>query len=128
MFTKEDYVSLETAKLLKEKGFNEKCETAYDAKGNIGEYPKAIKWFKEFPWSYSRPTLYEAQMWLLEKHNLYLYPAPYLSKDSDEVSWFGIEAHHRDGVEWDYSPFIWGRFITYQQALDAGIREALKLI
>lgn len=31
MFTQEDYVSLETAKLLKEKGFNEVCETAYDA-------------------------------------------------------------------------------------------------
>lgn len=73
----EDYVSLEVARLLKEKGFDWKCENrfvekipgtereewdedecAYVTKTNCNIYPK--------------PTLYMAQKWLRETKNIHI--------------------------------------------------------
>lgn len=48
----EDYVSFETAKLLKEKGFDEECQKYY------GDY------------KYPCPTLQMAMKWLREVHNI----------------------------------------------------------
>lgn len=48
----EDYVSFETAKLLKEKGFDEECQQYY------GDY------------KYPCPTLQMAMKWLREVHNI----------------------------------------------------------
>lgn len=50
----EDYVSFETAKLLKEKGFNEECQQYY------GDY------------KYPCPTLQMAIKWLREVHHYYI--------------------------------------------------------
>jgi len=57
----EDYVSLEVAKLLKEKGFDEYCENVYkeDCKVSL---KTAFRTNKDLPKTYySKPTLYEAQ-------------------------------------------------------------------
>lgn len=133
MFTDIDYVSLETAKTLKVLGFNEPCSRFYcDSLNCIQDtYASRFRYvtYKELDeGDILIPTLYEAQMWLLEKHNLYLYPAPYLSKDSDEEVWFNIDIHYRDEVEWAYSSAIDGKFTTYQQALDYGLKKALESI
>ena len=69
---KEDYVSLEVAKLLKEKGFNEICNTAYE-EGEIN--PLFYGTFQNNGDGYvaghiAAPTLYEAQQWLWEHHKL----------------------------------------------------------
>lgn len=90
----EDYVSFETAKLLKEKGFNEYCKSVYhvgsvcsvaslgyhdnegygaviDEKQNsdFGKYDNAI----------SAPTLQMAIKWLREIHHLFIGCEPRLS-------------------------------------------------
>ena len=66
----EDYVCFETAKLLKEKGFDEFTISFYDKNGSIG--------FNEVDTrvsdGYQRPTLQMAMRWLRESHNLYIEP------------------------------------------------------
>ena len=81
----EDYVSFETAKLLKEKGF--------DVWGN-GSYDSGIEIYKEYspsgllnscttskphPKGYPAPTLQMAMKWLREAHHLFIGCEPRLS-------------------------------------------------
>ena len=68
------YVSLEAARLLKEKGYNEVCDTAYDNEGIIGRPPTKCNNTKLAALSfvfgddcYSAPTKSEAIDWLESK-------------------------------------------------------------
>lgn len=70
----EDYVSFETAKLLKEKGFDELCYQKYDSDGELSfnhvGYVNSEKSCDDF---YAlAPTLQMAMKWLREIHNLYI--------------------------------------------------------
>lgn len=139
---KEDYVSLEVAKLLKEKGFDECCGAYYHC--NWDEMTEEecfevapIHVFRNSNNRYriGAPTLYEAQKWLREEHLLYVdVQAYYTSYEVDEND-------YRDQERlWEYS--IWEdatyevyekvkskcSYDTYEKALNAGILEALKLI
>lgn len=131
---KEDYVSLEVAKILKEKGFDEPCCSAYDRKGNINADQIPVNWNREYDWTLSRPSLYEAQKWLREKHQLHI-----------DVGMCGDCSTDADGnkcEEWDFWTFdmyyttnftnhihdCFGEYDTYEEALNAGILEALKMI
>ncbi len=79
---KEDYVSFEVAKLLKEKGFDEYC---------LKNYWSSDKELHDWKWelSYKRnsdgnrntkdcaaPTLQMAMKWLRKEHNILLFPLP----------------------------------------------------
>lgn len=70
---KEDYVSFETAKLLKDKGFNYPCRAVYSPKGTVKHYLKEavfvhnLKGHKKLC-----PTLQMAMRWLREVHNLHI--------------------------------------------------------
>ena len=76
----EDYVSFETAKLLKEKGFDVPCDSYYDYfSSNVTMYQGYVPEFSDSCTNhngrdnfdvYSRPTLQMAMMWLREVHNL----------------------------------------------------------
>jgi len=86
---KEDYVSFETAKLLKEKGFNERLLTFY-----ITDEAKKEGCFQLMAFTddkidnnhsdhcYLAPTLQMAMKWLREVHSLCVYSIP-LVTDSD---------------------------------------------
>ncbi len=65
----EDYVSFETAKLLKEKGFEGRMHTFYTEEGTEMEsaYMVPNNFFPIY-----RPTLQMAMKWLREKHNLHI--------------------------------------------------------
>ena len=63
----EDYVSFETAKLLKEKGFDEECQEYY------GDY------------EYPCPTLQMAMKWLREVHKTEIR----VIYDNDKLCWYG---------------------------------------
>ena len=73
----EDYVSFETAKLLKEKGFNELCYQKYDSDGELSfnhvGYVNSEKPCDDF---YAlAPTLQMAMKWLREKGiEIIVYP------------------------------------------------------
>ena len=78
----EDYVSFETAKLLKEKGFN--VETEHKMWYVIKQFSTGCHWnsciYKEGDitrehdkdYCIAMPTLQMARKWLLEKHKLYI--------------------------------------------------------
>lgn len=128
---KEDYVSLEVAKLLKEKGFDKRCEQRFVEKIDGTEREGwnddlcAICEVSDVIY-YPKPTLYEAQKWLRNNHGI------------------AVNTYNRvstKGISWSYefnkietcksiidrnSSFI--GFDTYEEALNEGILEALKLI
>ena len=77
---KEDYVSFETAKLLKEKGFDETCYACYEY------FSSSITMYSGWPFEYKGepvhnskdiiicPTLQMAMKWLREVHNIMVSP------------------------------------------------------
>lgn len=115
---KEDYVSFEVAKLLKEKGFNEPCFSQYTKTGSIWNC-QAPENFNESEGCYSRPSLYEAQKWIRDKQDFHIE----ICKQSD--GWYlyiydiSIETYITECTNSNSS---------YEEALNRGIKEALKLI
>ena len=78
----EDYVSYEVAKLLKEKGFNEKCRGCYHYIFDNNDNPIVMleKWlaqphnndFEDETFICSAPTHQMAMKWLREVHNIHI--------------------------------------------------------
>ena len=138
----EDYVSFETAKLLKEKGFNEKCISVYhDGELQLvsslgifcGEgYGEQILTYtnSECEWSpimISAPTLQMAMKWLREVHNLHC------SVDYDYVlGWYCQITSLKETVEYDYEemkryhPEIDNGFSSSEKACEAAIKYCLE--
>ena len=94
----EDYVSYETAKLLKEKGFDVYVRSYYEkneykTKEEFNENSALWNW-NISSFRYSAPTLQMAMKWLREVHNIaietewehlwYAYVKPMTSKPSEE--------------------------------------------
>ena len=76
----EDYVSFETAKLLKENGFNEKCYVNYSSNGSTQHFN-----YQAPSDGVPCPTLQMAMKWLRDVHNLAVFPTTYyreLGKDN----------------------------------------------
>nr|DAX08817.1 MAG TPA: hypothetical protein [Bacteriophage sp.] len=131
---KKDFVTLEIAKLLKEKGFNEPCNSWYNINGVIFNSGFKENHNNSFPKEYriSRPTLYQTQKWLREKHNCYVqitYEAyktrvNYLVQvlfyePNDDDCWSNKSTgKYGDNAEFD----------SFEDALSFGILEALKRI
>lgn len=120
----EELVTLETAKLLKEKGFNEYCKYIINDKGltmeiiiRTSNLPKAY---------YSRPMQSIVQKWLREIKNIHICVYNCACGYRYEISKADNGTHiasstykgTNDGGGWD----------TYEEALEAGLQEALKLI
>ena len=67
----EDYVSFETAKLLKEKGFKEKCIATYNLTTDTFEIEEVYQdWTTRWQVYVSAPTLQMAMKWLREVHKV----------------------------------------------------------
>lgn len=131
--SKEDYVSLEVAKMLKEKGFDEYCGAYYHLYW-MNEYTEdesfEISSSNDFKnsnnvYRIGAPTLYEAQKWLREKHNIHLvvqcicYHGPTHHYDY-KCEIYALDSN-RGYREADIR-------CTYEETLNLGILEALKLI
>ena len=112
----EQHVSIDTAKLLQEAGFNEPCKdvyidaTGWDGKGDI---------FDEI--QYPVPTQSLAARWLREKHSLHIAVMP------SNKAWYW-ELRKTNGSFVTGSAYHNATFPTYEEALEAGLREALNLI
>ena len=112
----EQHVSIDTAKLLAEAGFNEPCKdvyidaTGWDGKGDI---------FDEI--QYPVPTQSLAARWLREKHSLHIAVMP------SNKAWYW-ELRKTNGSFVTGSAYHNATSPTYEEALEAGLREALKFI
>lgn len=83
----EAYISFETAKLLKEKGFNEPCLYYYFSNGKIGKR-KGLK-DRNCPAvnTFSMPTLQMAMRWMREEKGIAVIPILSSVLDNEKFLW-----------------------------------------
>lgn len=125
----EELVTLETAKLLKEKGFKEDVSVFYELVCEEGSYEYEL--FESYDaqnynasvYSFSAPTQYIAQKWLRETKNLHI-EISYMYENYWIYDILTIPNHDLVGLS--DRPII--HYKSYEEALEAGIQEALKLI
>jgi hypothetical protein len=120
---KEQYITFETAKLAKEKGFNspENCDAYYNKKKHL--HGKEYYFYKKF---LQCPTQAVLARWLRELHNMCVevYVTAYgfvwcISDTNGGTSRYDSEVTGpNDGGAWD----------TYEDAKENGLQEALKHI
>lgn len=117
----ESYVSLETARMLKEAGFDERCRTSYYATMNVCYSDNKNS---ELQRGYvSRPTQALVARWLREVHGL--FPAIY-----HQVTGYGYFITKIETNELLSIPSISEKikFDNYEEALENALRKAIKLI
>lgn len=144
---KEDYVSLEVAKILEKKGYKEPGNATYtvsregryefcryitdDIKRRFG-LPKMKDGCKYD--TYLAPTLYEAQKWLRENYQLHIdigicgdYSTDADGNKVDEWSFWTFSIYYITNIN-NHIFDCKGEYDSYEEALNSGILEALKII
>lgn len=116
----EQFVSFETARMLKEAGFDVPCFNQYTGRGTI--------WHCDCPENFNKSQcatscLTQALVvrWLREAHNLHVWC---------EVSQYGDWFYCIDKIK-PYKQYVAvseADFSSYEEALEAGLQEAVKLI
>lgn len=125
---KEAYCSYEVAKLLKEKGFNEKCRGAYHSEFDDNDNPIVTleEWmaqpynndFEDETLLCSAPTLQMAMAWLREK-NISIEPSAL-----NAYSWaYTIYKLLNNKVKELYND---GGFDSYEEAVEAALKYCLE--
>jgi len=119
----EDYVSFETAKLLKEKGFNEPTTKSYYTEG----FENPMKFSHDLfpcirPDEFLCPTHQMAMKWLREVHKLYIniWADPKDAENND------FDIIFRAQVYYGCSNYGTYEFSTYEQACEAAIKYCLE--
>ena len=120
----EDYVSFETAKLLKEKGFDEECSCFYNNidYGTPGLEVDGQLYYKNSALDdeeYSAPTLQTAMKWLREIYHIHITIYPYGEYSCDNYQ-FDVYKDNNLVVSKDDG------YITYEQACEVAIKYCLE--
>ena len=110
----EELITLETAKLLKEKGFQQRKYLI-----NVSTLHHCYKYL-------SVPPQSVAQKWLRETKNLHIE----IYRNACGYGYIIVKANNGTWMEDDDAkgPNDGGKWDTYEEALEAGLQEALKLI
>jgi len=122
MNIQEDYVSFETAKLLKEKGFDEPCVWSYDP--NSASFAKSYHEPKNSElneYEYSKPTHQMALKWLREKYSLEIYPYHDFPKVGDKW-WLEIIKYPNSVSEFESET----AYNSYEDACEVAIKYCLE--
>lgn len=132
---KEQLITFETAKLVKEKGFTLKhIQIGFDYYKPDGEKLRLDEFNKEFI-KYCTPYYTQSllQKWLREVHQIYVQ----IEVDRTTYPKFWFEVIHFTGNPLNLSEREWGweskytaefLYRTYEEALEEGLQEGLKLI
>lgn len=126
---KEQFVSFETAKMLKEAGFNEHCHDIYD---NVNGF----RWFKigeSTPKGWVPcPTQALAARWLRETHGIHVSSNIFMDsandadgKTVDEWTFWSFDLFDNSGRIIEERD---DRYDRYEEALEAGLKRGLELI
>jgi hypothetical protein len=115
---KEQLITFETAKLAKERGFD------LDSKGRkncmfFASNGRLCDKVYDFDNVCLAPTQSLLQKWLREVHKLYITTRPY--KLTNRYQFFVTITSEEDN-------FTFNKFDSYEEALEKGLEEALKLI
>ena len=121
---KEAYVSLEVAKLLKEKGFDEKCYAFYEYDSKEFYREERITCCNSRSDDYAAPTHQMAMAWLREVHNIFIVIEPHMYDYINEKNLsYVISLWQGD----NYSENITSKdYPTYEQAVEAALKYSLK--
>lgn len=119
---KEDYVSSEAAKILKEKGFEGYCYGCYykEKFWEIKCWNQADMFEGEF---YAAPTLYDIQKWLRKNYNIHITIG-----NSASGYWWELSKADNGTTIYDYNysgPNDGGKWDCYEDALDSVILTVL---
>ena len=143
----EDYVSFETAKLLKEKGFDEKCQKVYMHNGQllwaqifmegesfvnnkdidlVANYNDWIT-YTQGEYAYLCPTLQMAMKWLREVHNLFIQICiiPHTTITIEQKYYFFTIHKDRRTLAFR-KDFTSEYYFTYEEACEAAIKYCLE--
>ena len=122
---KEDYVSYEVAKLLKEKGFDELCSSLYNIKTEEATPPREYVFNGDWSGYILRPTHQMAMKWLRDKHSFFIViDGHFYAKD--------LVSHISSGFTYSYeikhitTIHIEGGFETYEEACEKAIKYCLE--
>lgn len=129
---KEEIISFKVAKLAKEKGFDKVwCNNIYCVGFNDLQEDKEIiecDWRNNVNGQFHlalAPTQSLLQKWLREKYNIYVSAIPFNDVEAGQILWDNEIIDVND--DWNrFSDYTY--YHSYEEALEAGLREALKLI
>lgn len=122
----EQLISFETAKLAKEKGFNINTKHWYDQTEVLNPVKGARGAMMYENIGYA-PTQSLLQKWLREVHNIHIDIPFYHSLNESKP--FGLFMDMKRNNHWDYVEYTGNdAFATYEDALEHGLQEALKII
>ena len=121
----ETYVSLEIAELLKEAGFDWKCEHPY-FNGIFDENSYEPNNFLDATYQIAAPTLEIAQRWLREVKDIDVYIFPTTNNKRGCVYEWGIKTFGR--ALWVEGQPYTNQYETYEEALEVGIKKAIEII
>ncbi|WP_368122035.1 hypothetical protein [Bacteroides thetaiotaomicron] len=126
----EQLITLETAKLLKVAGFKEDVKIFYESVGTEGGFELFESYkaqnYNTNVYSFSATTLFIAQKWLRETKNMHIAIIRNACGYGYDISKADNGTHIADGI-FD-GPNDGGQWDTYEEALETGIQEALKLL
>lgn len=119
----EQFVSFDTAKKLKEVGFDAPCYVQYSDRG--------VQWDASYPenfnaddWGYSCPTQALAARWLREVHHLHVFAFfDYVERDWTYCVADISPVTAEGGMDLSES-----NYPTYEEAMQDALQEAIKLI
>lgn len=121
----EDYVGFKTAKLLKEKGFNECCRAFRSPSRKLFYSSHDIKNFedgKTIGSAIAAPTLQMAMKWLREEHDIIIVIEPHSYNHMEEkTSSYDFSIWYRDNYEHPLTT----NYSTYEEAVEAAILYVL---
>jgi len=140
---KEETITLKTAKLAKEKGFDVACDNAYfetiehtvdDPRSGTGEFtfsyqpPRILQNRYNGGDTYTKkvceaPTQSLVQKWLREVHNLHVTTVS--SRDGTWGYWIYTLKNYGEITSPSLEDEV---FSSYENAIEGGLREALKII
>lgn len=129
---KEDYVSFETAKLLKEKGFDVKgVKVWYDGSGEMYYDRREIKYqikIENHEKFFQCPTLQMAMKWLREVHKINIEVCLGFDADSELGFFYNpvISDLKNMGLGIETPEFDETEFTVYEEAAEAAILYCLK--
>lgn len=117
----EDYVSFETAKLLKEKGFNWNTDKQFNSDKIVGDYNITDR--SRYPERYlDAPTLQMVMKWLRENYCLYIDIELLSGPSFSWYIWFMNDPKHMMGCSEDIRHY----YDAYEEACEAAIKYCLE--
>ena len=126
----EDYVSFEVAKLLKEKGFDEKCRSYYF--GSSGRYSRCALEIKTNDFrdgEILRPTHQMACKWLREVHNIFIeiyLPSHSEHEDTIYHGTYSFDIFNLNTKVYVYCTWNEKEFNSYEEAVEVALKYALE--